>query len=174
MRRWALACLGARVGASCVENPKGPGVTSFKLDDFLPYQLAVLSSRVSAEFAKHYREAYGISVSEWRVVAHLSQADSVSVREIHKRVDMDKPKVSRAASRLEAAGYVTKTINPSDRRLVELSLTDKGRAMIEALAPIADDYEAQLSTLLGAEDSSFREALTGLLHKLDPDTTADS
>ncbi|SPF75122.1 putative HTH-type transcriptional regulator YusO [Aliiroseovarius pelagivivens] len=149
-------------------------MTSFKLDDFLPYQIAVLSSRVSAEFSKHYRDAYGISVSEWRVVAHLSQADSVSVREIHKRVDMDKPKVSRAASRLEAAGYITKTINPNDRRLVELSLTDKGRAMIDALAPIAGKYEAQLTTLLGQEDGCFREALTSLLHKLDPGNTAES
>ncbi len=164
----------AHTGQIVGKETKGSGVTTFKLDDFLPYQLAVLSSRVSAEFSKHYREAYGISVSEWRVVAHLSQADSVSVREIHKRVDMDKPKVSRAASRLEAAGYITKTINPNDRRLVELSLTGKGRAMIDALAPIADDYEAQLTTLLGKEDACFREALTGLLNKLDPVHTAEN
>lgn len=148
-------------------------MTTFKLDDFLPYQLAVLSSRVSAEFSKHYRDAYGISVSEWRVVAHLSQTDSVSVREIHKRVDMDKPKVSRAASRLEAAGYVTKTINPNDRRLVELSLTDKGRAMIDALAPIAESYEVQLTQLLGAQATDFRKALVTLLNSLDPGNTPE-
>ena len=147
-------------------------MTTFKLDDFLPYQIAVLSSRVSAEFSKHYREAYRISVSEWRVVAHLSQADSVSVREIHKRVDMDKPKVSRAASRLEAAGYITKTINPGDRRLVELSLTDKGHAMIDALAPIAENYEAQLTQLLGAQVTDFREALVTLLNSLEPDNSS--
>lgn len=148
-------------------------MTTFKLDDFLPYQLAVLSSRVSAEFSKHYRDAYGISVSEWRVVAHLSQTDSVSVREIHKRVDMDKPKVSRAASRLEAAGYVTKTINPNDRRLVELSLTNKGRAMIDALAPIAESYEVQLTQLLGAQATDFRKALVTLLNSLDPGNTPE-
>lgn len=141
-------------------------MTSFKLDNFLPYQIAVLSSRVSAGFARHYRDTYGISVSEWRVVAHLSQADSVSVREIHKRVDMDKPKVSRAASRLEAAGYVTKTVNPQDRRLVELKLTDKGRDMIEALTPIADAYQAQLEKLLGDPDS-FRSQIAALTKGVD-------
>ncbi|WP_432450392.1 MarR family winged helix-turn-helix transcriptional regulator [Aliiroseovarius marinus] len=148
-------------------------MTSFKLDNFLPYQLAVLSSRVSAGFAKHYRDAYGISVSEWRVVAHLSQADSVSVREIHARVDMDKPKVSRAASRLEAAGYVTKTVNPNDRRLVELSLTAKGRDMIEALAPIADAYEAQICALLADEADPFRQRVVQLINQLEPNVTAD-
>ncbi|MCK8464600.1 MarR family transcriptional regulator [Aliiroseovarius sp. S1339] len=148
-------------------------MSSFKLDDFLPYQLSVLSSRVSAGFSKHYRKAYGISVSEWRVVAHLSQADSVSVREIHARVDMDKPKVSRAASRLEAAGYVTKTVNPHDRRLVELSLTPKGRDMIQALTPIAHQYERQLSALLGADDAKFRTRVSELIATLDHDLTED-
>lgn len=149
---------------------KDAPMTSFKLDQFLPYQLAVLSTRASAEFAKRYREAYGISVSEWRVVAHLSQADSVSVREIHSRVDMDKPKVSRAASRLEAAGYVTKTINPDDRRLVELSLTRKGRRMIDEISPIADAYEAELVALLGQDHDSFRAQISKILNALDDDS----
>ena len=148
-------------------------MTAFKLDSFLPYQLAVLSSRVSAGFSKHYRDAYGISVSEWRVVAHLSQADSVSVREIHARVDMDKPKVSRAASRLEASGYVTKTVNPQDRRLVELKLTPKGRDMIEALTPIAHQYEQQLSDLLGGNDDDFRARVAQLIAALGPHTVED-
>ena len=148
-------------------------MTAFKLDSFLPYQLTVLSSRVSAGFSKHYRDAYGISVSEWRVVAHLSQADSVSVREIHARVDMDKPKVSRAASRLEASGYVTKTVNPQDRRLVELKLTPKGRDMIEALTPIAHQYEQQLSDLLGGNDDEFRARVAQLIGALGPHTVED-
>ena len=152
---------------------KGAPVTAFKLDSFLPYQLTVLSSRVSAGFSKHYRDAYGISVSEWRVVAHLSQADSVSVREIHARVDMDKPKVSRAASRLEASGYVTKTVNPQDRRLVELKLTPKGRDMIEALTPIAHQYEQQLSDLLGGNDDEFRARVAQLIGALGPHTVED-
>ena len=129
-------------------------MTEFNLDDFLPYQLSELSRRVSAGFSSHYRDRYGISVPEWRVMAHLSQQEAVSVREIHRRVGMDKPKVSRAASRLEAAGYITKVVNPNDRRLVELSLTPQGKDLIATLAPIAADYQARLMAALGdgAED----------------------
>ncbi len=147
-------------------------MTAFKLDDFLPYQIAVLSSRISAGFSRHYREAYGITVSEWRVVAHLSQANSVSVREIHKRVDMDKPKVSRAASRLEGAGFITKTVNPHDRRLVELELTDKGREMIEALTPIARRYQDQLEALM-RDPEAFRSQIGTLIDALDNGRTLD-
>jgi len=137
-------------------------VTQFKLEEFLPYRLNELSRAVSGGFSYHYRERYGISVAEWRVVAHLSQEDAVSVREITRRVGMDKPKVSRAASRLEAAGYVTKVVNASDRRLVELRLTKSGWGMIETLAPIAAEYDARLKALLGADAEAFTRGVARL------------
>ncbi len=134
----------------------------FDLETFLPYQLAVLSQRVSEGFARHYRDRFGLSVAEWRVVAHLSQEDAVSVREICRRVNMDKPKVSRAASRLEAKGYVRKVESRSDRRLVELSLTEAGRQMVEELAPLARAYEAELVAALGGDDREFRALVARL------------
>ncbi|HHL21816.1 MAG TPA: MarR family transcriptional regulator [Aliiroseovarius sp.] len=139
-------------------------MSRFDLDNFLPYQLAVLSQRVSEGFARHYRERFGINVAEWRVVAHLSQEDAVSVREICRRVNMDKPKVSRAASRLEAAGFVRKEENPADRRLVKLSLTGAGRAMVDELAPIAQSYEEELAALMGEDDFSRFRGLVGRLN----------
>ena len=47
---------------------------------------------------------------------------------------MDKPKVSRAAARLEHAGLVRKRVDPRDRRLVSLSLTRKGERLFEEIA----------------------------------------
>lgn len=138
----------------------------FDLDHFLPYQLAVLSSRISREFSTLYHQKFGISVAEWRVVAHLSQSGSVSVREIHEKVDMDKPKVSRAASRLEAQGYITKTANAKDGRLVSLALTDKGHAMIAEIAPLAHAYDAEVLAWLGAEEPAFKRAIATLLNRL--------
>ncbi|HGG05955.1 MAG TPA: MarR family transcriptional regulator [Aliiroseovarius sp.] len=138
-------------------------VSAFNLETFLPYQLAVLSQRVSQGFSRHYRDEYGISVAEWRVVAHLSQESAVSVREICRRVDMDKPKVSRAASRLEDAGYVIKKTNPQDRRLVELSLTSKGRQMVSDLTPRAKAYEDEILSVLGAQGDEFRALVKALV-----------
>ncbi len=135
----------------------------FNLDTFLPYQLATLSARASKGFARHYRERFGPSVSQWRVMAHLNQQDAVSVREICKRVDMDKPKVSRTAAKLERQGYVKKLVNKRDRRLVELSLTPKGRAMMDELGPIAIAYERELVAALGEDRDEFRR----LIRKLD-------
>ena len=140
-------------------------MSDFDLDAFLPYQLAVLAARVSHGFSDLYQQRFGITIPEWRVVAHLSQAGSVSVREIHQRVDMDKSKVSRAASRLEAAGYISKKVNGNDRRLVELELTQKGQDMINELTPIAQEYEAKVLATLGEHTPCFRSALDTLLNE---------
>lgn len=138
-------------------------MTDFVLDDFLPYRLNVLARRLSREFSELYRERFGITVPEWRVVAHLLQAEAVSVREIHERVDMDKSKVSRAAARLEAAGYVQKCTSTSDRRLIELSLTEKGKEMGAELADMAVKYQSDLVERLKEDGQGFGRALEVLL-----------
>jgi len=139
-------------------------LTKFVLDDFLPYQLAILSSRISDGFSQRYRKKFGISVSEWRVVAHLMRAEKVSIREIYARVGMDKSKISRAAARLEKAGYVLKKTNAGDRRLVELSLTAQGRAMADEIGPMGLEFQSEvLAHLSAADEISFRGAIKILL-----------
>lgn len=116
----------------------------FDLDSFLPYRLSVLAGKVSKGFARCYGQSFDLSIPEWRVMAHLSQADAVSVREIHERVDMDKSKASRAATKLEEAGVISKRAGTGDKRLIELSLTAKGKDMMTSLAKLAHDYEQNL------------------------------
>ena len=125
----------------------------FNLDAFLPYRLAVLAARVSRGFSGRYRERFGLSISEWRVMAHLSQADSVSVRDIHIEANLEKSKASRAAARLEAAGLVAKREGVADRRLVAISLTDKGRELMAELIPVALGYEAELLANINKDNS---------------------
>ncbi len=138
---------------------------SFDLSAFLPYQLAVVSSRISREFSELYRAEFGLTIPEWRVLAHLAQSDQVSVREIQARVDMDKSKVSRAAARLEAQGLIEKRENLEDRRLLDMRLTAKGRDLIARIVPIADAYQAQLLAQIGADAALFRAALLRLLEE---------
>ncbi len=76
---------------------------------------------------------------------------------------MDKSKVSRAASRLEASGHITKKTNPEDRRLVELELTGKGCDLMTEIIPLALDFEQQLMASLGKQGGAFRTAIEKLL-----------
>ena len=139
-------------------------MAEFILDDFLPYQLAVLANRVSEGFSKRYRDKFGITIPEWRVVAHLSQAEKVSIREIYQRVEMDKSKASRAAARLVEAGYVRKKVNSEDRRLIKLSLTQKGRDMIAEINPMGTSFQDEvLSSLTPEQRQAFLDAVKILM-----------
>ena len=133
-----------------------------ELDAFIPYQMMVVASRMSRQFSTLYRQKFGISVPEWRVVAHLSQSGTVSVREIQKRVDMEKSKVSRAATRLQNLGYVAKSANPTDGRLVALTLTKKGKEMMAELIPLADEFNAKIKSELQNDFAPFSKALDRL------------
>jgi DNA-binding MarR family transcriptional regulator len=133
------------------------------LDQFLPYLMNVLASRLSRELASVYEKRFGISIPEWRVIAHLSQNRNVSVREIHERVDMDKAKVSRAAARLEGAGIIEKRVNGADRRLVELQLTKKGRKIFAEIEPLALACEQDLLSRLSSKEQASLRAIVGKL-----------
>jgi DNA-binding MarR family transcriptional regulator len=151
-------------GSMQVQRSDGvPMSDPFVLDDFLPYRLAVAAGRLSREFSRIYQERFGLSRAEWRVMAHLSQQAEVSVREIHARVDMDKSKVSRAATRLEEAGVITKRVSEADRRLVVLALTEKGVAMMDELAEAARAFQAEALARLGPEAKEFLSGLEALM-----------
>ena len=136
---------------------------AFRLDSFLPYQVNVLAGRLSLELSRVYADRFGITIPEWRVLAHLAGNARVSVREIHERVAMDKVKVSRAAAALEAAGHISKAINPADRRLVELQLTKQGQKLFAAIAPLALAYEADVLGKLTPDEADMFRALVDKL-----------
>ena len=136
---------------------------TFDLNAFLPYRLNIAASRISRAFSDRYREEFGISIPEWRVLVHLHQSGNVSVRDIEARVDMEKSKVSRAASRLEAAGYITKAVNGNDRRLLALALTPQGEALVARLLPVAMSYQAEMLARLGPLAEGLEAGLAALL-----------
>ena len=86
---------------------------SFDLDQFLPYRLAVAAAQVSRRFARRYAAEAGLTIPEWRVLAHLDGCGPVSVREITARVnwafDLD------AAAGLVAA-YFQKALSSCRKR----------------------------------------------------------
>ena len=135
---------------------------SFDLDQFLPYRLAVAATQVSRRFAERYAAEAGLTIPEWRVLAHLSASGAVSVRDITARVNLDKSVISRAATRLERAGYLRKSDHGTDQRLVALELTDAGQALMARLGRIADAFQAELLADLGEDAPAFRRALLRL------------
>ncbi len=147
--------------------------TSFHLSAFLPYRLAVLSERVSRRLSVEYDRSHGLSVAEWRVLVHLSRCGAVSVRDIHDCVNLEKPRVSRAVARLEQQGLVSKAPVDGDGRLVAISLTADGRAVLEDIVPTARSVENTLKDAVSPKDLDTFFRVMELWHAvLDQDPSA--
>lgn len=137
-------------------------MTEFKLDQFLPYQIVVLARRLSAGLAEIYSAKYGLAVADWRVMVQLHDAGTCSVREIHLHADLEKSRVSRAVSRLEARGLVVRAAHSGDKRLLALALSPAGSALVEEILPQALAFQSKVLSDLEDPDG-FQDAIQTLL-----------
>lgn len=134
------------------------------LERFLPYRLNVLAALTSNALAQIYAERFGLTIPGWRVVATLGQYRVRTARDIAAHGVMHKSTVSRAVAALEERGLIARRSNAEDRREELLELTERGRAVYEALAPEALAFEGRLLAVLTPAE---QESLAALLDKLD-------
>ena len=134
-----------------------------QLEHFLPYRLSILSNTISQAIADDYQSRYDISMTEWRVMAVLARFEGLSAREVAERTAIDKVAVSRALARLVEAGRVDRAIHDNDKRRSVLSLSAKGWAMHDEVAPMARVREREVLAKLDVEERAW---LTRILDKL--------
>lgn len=129
------------------------------LEEFLPYRLSILSNRVSRAIARRYAKTFDLTVPEWRILAVLGRRPRLTAKDIGEATEMDKVAVSRAVSRLTAAGRITARPDPQDARRQLLSLTREGEAVHARIAPIALASEERLLAALTPRERVQLDAL---------------
>lgn len=136
---------------------------ALELEKFLPYRLSVLAQLVSESLHDLYAEPFGLSVTQWRVMAALGRFAPLTASEVGQRIVMDKVAVSRAVAGLMKRDLIERATDLNDRRRASLRLSAKGRAMHAQIVPLALNYEAELYLALSPEE---RETLNGLCDRL--------
>lgn len=134
-----------------------------RLEEFLPYRLAILSHTVSTTIAHVYDERFGLSIPEWRVIAILGRFPGLSAVEVAERTLMDKVAVSRAVTKLIKNGRIDRQFADADRRRSILNLSAEGRRVHDEVAPLALQFERDL--LAGLDDDE-RAKLNGIMDRL--------
>ncbi len=78
------------------------------------------------------REATGLGRSAHYTLMRLADADNVlSQTEIAQILQVSPAAVAAMLKKLEADGYVQRRANPSDTRINDITLTEKGRAVVQ-------------------------------------------
>lgn len=142
-----------------------PNNISLNLDRFLPYRLNRLAHNVGVSLATIYTDAFGISRSQWRVMALLGQHQWLTAKQICTMTHMDKVKVSRAVNGLVKSNYVQTTPDQTDKRAVLLTQSAEGRKLFQVMVPQVQIWEENfLKKLSPAEILQ----LATIIDKLDP------
>ena len=135
------------------------GTRRLSLTSFIPYRLNTVAQVVSDGFAVAYSEIFGISPPEWRVLATLGEFSQMSAKEICEHSRMHKTRVSRAVLSLEKRRLLIREPSEKDRREEILSLSQTGRDIYDAIAPMASQYQDRLLIGLSEADRAHLDRL---------------
>jgi DNA-binding MarR family transcriptional regulator len=113
---------------------------------------------------------HGVSIGMWYFLRVLWQEDGISQRELSQRVGMMEPTTASALNNMERKGFVRRLRNRTDRRVVNVFLTERGRALRRELLPLAAAVNEVALRGVSAEDvGKLRAVLAKLQAGLDAD-----
>lgn len=123
------------------------------------------------------RDTSELTESEFLALDHLSGVGTATVGDTQQHIKVVPAQMSRLLRRLEGSGFVTSDINREDRRRVDITVTDTGRAVharyrkaklgpiVAALERLTEDERSQFMTLV--EKMSGRHNSDGEPHPTD-------
>ena len=101
--------------------------TDWLSDEFQAVFWAAKRAMVQAADAAYRR--HGVREGQQFILMCLWQEDGLTPGEIARRLGLATPTVTKATTRMQAAGLVTRKPHPGDARLVRVHLTERGRAL---------------------------------------------
>ncbi|OXS61437.1 DNA-binding MarR family transcriptional regulator [Bacillus sp. V-88] len=120
------------------------------------------------EITKLYRsllEEIGVTYPQYLALLVLWEEETISVKELGRKLFLDSGTLTPMLKRMEANGLVERKRSSEDERSVIISLTDKGRGMKEKAECVPTRLLERLE-MDGDELSKLDQTLTTILGKL--------
>ena len=123
--------------------------------------LTDLASRLRLDIsrmARRLRQEAGaeLSPSQTTALVTIERHGPLTPSELAVRERVQRPTVTRVLARLEEAGLLVRAADPQDRRCSLVSISDDGRALLEAMRERKDAF---LARRIDALEPADREAL---------------
>ncbi len=99
-----------------------------------------LTARKIRQYGQNVLKAHGIDITieQWLVLNVINENESINQIQIGEQLVKDKPTISRMVNQLENKGFIIKTTSSTDSRSTELSISKKGKTLINELYPIIE------------------------------------
>jgi DNA-binding MarR family transcriptional regulator len=131
------------------------------LEDLVAVRVVRIAEVIARLAIQTIEKRCGLRNTDLRLMNLLDGKPGVTVNEIARRAHIDKAWVSRSLRELEACGLVARRTHRPDSRVRMVSLSAKGRALLERVRPLAASHERRL--LAGLNETSFKSQLERLL-----------
>ncbi|HEY8335794.1 MAG TPA: MarR family transcriptional regulator [Tardiphaga sp.] len=128
--------------------------------DLLSARILRLSNTLALYSARHYRQLFGVSLPEWRVMSIVATRDGITARDISRTLATDKAWVGLSVKSLARRGYLTRVPDKRDSRRVLLHLTPQGKELHDAILAVARKRQRRL--LAALPDGVAEALITGL------------
>ena len=130
------------------------------LDKQLCFPLYACSREVIKRY-RPYLEKLGLTYTQYIVLLVLWEADTISVRDLGKRLYLDSGTLTPVLKTMEKCGYITRRRSMEDERLLMISLTQAGMELREKALSIPEALSGCLTL-----DASEAQTLYRLLYKV--------
>lgn len=122
-----------------------------------------LVSQSAALFRDEKLKEAGVSGYQARYVLSVSNNEGVSQDRLSKLLMVNKSNVARQVTALEESGYLIREQSSSDRRVMLVYTTDKGKALVPLIRAANKKWREVLCAGLGEEEQEY---LSRILEKM--------
>jgi DNA-binding MarR family transcriptional regulator len=148
------------------ETPDTELVDDGELASQLRLAVARLSRRIRQQAARTGEE---LTASTQGALASIERLGPITLGELAAVEQVQPPSMTRIVARLEEWGYVTRVVDPADRRVARADITDAGRELLARSRTRKDAYLARrVAEFTDAERALLARALP-LLERLQDD-----
>ena len=136
--------------------------------DFVTSRVLRLSNTLGLYASRRYRDEFGMTLPEWRVMSIIAASEPTTARDISRILATDKGWVGLSAESLKRRGYVSGSPDTRDGRRILLSLTEEGQKMHDAVL-VASQWRQRrlLASLPDGQADLFLECLDRLQAEAD-------
>lgn len=115
-------------------------------------------------------EGTGITRIQWICLYYLSEVEEISQRELSNLMHVKDSSIGRLIDRLERDGIVVRNRSKKDRRVIKISLSEKGKETFKKLCPLGEEFNNILIKDISKEDmNTFEKVLKTMLKNINND-----
>ena len=148
-------------------------MSSQSVEHLFGFLLNDISRLMRTQFDNRARDL-GLTRSQWRVLVFLARSEGINQSGLAELIEVDRMTLGRMVDRLEAAGWVERRPDASDRRAYCLFITESARPVLGKMIVLANDVqEGALEGLSKDERETLRGLLTAIMSNLSTRQSAD-